>query len=134
MLTEDFYKFTKKFVDSDMQAIKRGAEAYINASRTGSLCCLVKSVSKSGMSRKLDFISIEIINDSECAPYYFGYFLGLLGYRNARNYYDTSVTVRGCGMDMVFHTHYKIINTLCDFGFITESERNVLRQKTPHTL
>ena len=55
MLTEKFYKYTEKFVDSDKQAIKRGAEAYIKASRTGSLCCIVKSVSKSGLSRKLFF-------------------------------------------------------------------------------
>ena len=134
MLTQEFSNFTKKFCTNDIESLKRGAEAYINASSKGSLCCVIKSVSKSGMSRKLDFISIEKINDSECSPYYFGYFLGLLGYRNVSNYYDTSVTVRGCGMDMVFHTHYKIINILCDFGFITESERDLLKQKTPITL
>ena len=50
MLTQEFYKFTKNFVESDKEAIKRGAEAYINASRTHSLCCVVKSVSKPGLS------------------------------------------------------------------------------------
>ena len=134
MLTQEFYNFTKKFVESDKEAIKRGAEAYINASRTGSLCCVVKSVSKSGMSRKLLFFSVDQSSEGNCSPYYYGYFLELLGYKASRNNSDSCITVNGCGMDMVFYTHYRVINTLYDFGFITESERNVLRQKTPHTL
>ena len=134
MLTQEFYKFTKNFVESDKEAIKRGAEAYINASRTGSLCCVVKSVSKSGLSRKLLFFSVDRISEGNCAPYYYGYFLELLGYKASRNYCDSCITVNGCGMDMVFHTNYRVINMLCDFGFITEAERDTLRQKTPHTL
>ena len=134
MLTEKFYKFTKKFVDSDMQAIKRGAEAYINASRTGSLCCMVKSVSKTGLSRKLLFFSVDQNNEGDCMPYYYGYFLELLGYKGSRNYSDSCITVQGAGMDMIFHTHSRVINMLCDFGFITVSEWAVLRKKMPHTL
>lgn len=134
MLTEKFYKFTEKFVESDIQAIKRGAEAYINASRKGTLCCVVKSVSKTGLSRKLLFFSIDSHYDKYCSPYYYGYFLELLGYKGSRNYSDSCITVSGCGMDMIFYTHYRVINMLCDFGFITESERDVLSQKTPHTL
>ena len=134
MLTEEFYNFTEKFVDSDKQAIKRGAEAYINASRAGSLCCVVKSVSKSGLSRKLLFFSLDQSSEGNCVPYYYGYFLELLGYKASRNYSDSSITVSGCGMDMIFYTHYRVINMLCDFGFITESDRDTLRQKTPHTL
>ena len=134
MLTEEFHKFTKKFIESDKEAIKRGAEAYINASRTGALCCVAKSVSKSGMSRKLLFFSVDQSSEGHCSPYYYGYFLELLGYKASRNYCDSCITVSGCGMDMVFYTHYRVINMLCDFGFITEAERNVLRQKTPHTL
>lgn len=131
MLTEEFYKFTKKFVDSDKQAIKRGAEAYINASRIGSLCCVVKSVSKSGLSRKLKFVSVDQYGSDYSAPYYYHYFFELLGYKSNLN---NTITVTGCGMDMIFYTHYRVINTLCDFGFITETERDVLRQKTPITL
>ena len=93
MLTEEFYKFTEKFVESDKQAIKRGAEAYINASRAGSLCCIVKSVSKSGLSRKLLFFSVDQNNEGNCSPYYYGYFLELLGYKASRNYSDSSITV-----------------------------------------
>ena len=134
MLTEEFYKFTKKFVDSDIQAIKRGAEAYINAIRTGSLCCVVKSVSKTGLSRRLLFFSVDQNNEGNCMPYYYGYFLELLGYKASRNYCDSSITVSGCVTDMVFYTHSRVINMLCDFGFITASEWAVLRKKTPHTL
>lgn len=134
MLTEKFYKFTEKFVESDKQAIKRGAEAYINASRTGSLCCVVKSVSKSGLSRKLLFFSLDQSSEGNCIPYYYGYFLELLGYKASRNYCDSSITVSGAGMDMVFYTNYRVINMLCDLGFITEAERDILSQKTPHTL
>ena len=133
MLTQEFYKFTEKFVESDKAAIKRGAESYINDSRIGSLCCVVKSVSKNGMSRKLLFFSVNQNIECNCMPYYYGYFLELLGYKASRNYSDSSITVKGCGMDMVFDTNYRVISKLCDFGFITEAERDVLRQKTPHT-
>ena len=134
MFTEQFYNFTKNFVASDKEALIRNASAYINASKNGSLCCIVKSVSKSGMSRKLLFVSIDATIESKCTPYYYGYLFELLGYKSSRNYSDSCITVRGCGMDMVFHTHYKVINQLCEFGFITEKECKVLSQKTPHTL
>ena len=134
MLTEKFYKFTEKFCTNDIESLKRGAEAYINASRTGSLCCVVKSVSKSGLSRKLLFFSVDQNNGGNCMPYYYGYFLELLGYKASRNNSDSCITVQGCGMDMVFYTNYRVINMLCDFGFITEAERDILRQKTPHVL
>jgi len=134
MLTEKFYNFTKNFVESDKEALIRSASAYINASKNGSLCCIVKSISKSGMSRKLLFFSVDQNSEGNCMPYYYGYFLELLGYKSSRNYSDSSITVRGCGMDMIFYTHYKVIHTLFDFGFITENECAVLSQKTPHTL
>ena len=134
MLTEKFYNFTKNFVESDKEALIRNAYAYINASKNESLCCVVKSVSKSGMRRKLLFVSIDPTIESKCMPYYYDYLFELLGYKRSRNYSDSSITVRGCGMDMIFATHYRVIHTLFDFGFITEKECTVLSQKTPHTL
>ena len=134
MYTEKFYNFTKNFVESDKKALIRNASNYINASKNGSLCCIVKSVSKSGMSRKLLFFSVDQNSEGDCMPYYYGYFLELLGYKSSRNYSDSCITVQGCGMDMIFYTNYKVINQLFEFGFITEKERDVLSQKTPHTL
>lgn len=131
MLTQEFSNFTKKFCTSDIESLKRGAESYVNATRKGSLCCIVKSVSKSGLSRKLKFVSVDQYGSDYSAPYYYHYFFELLGYKSNLN---NTITVNGPGMDMIFYTHYRVINMLCDFGFITESEREVLIQKTPHTL
>jgi hypothetical protein len=101
------------------------AKDYIAAIRQKRMICVIRSVSKSGMSRVLKFHSFE-------KPYirnYYSLFIAL-GYRKV----DNGFRISGCGMDMIFHTNYSIIHDLCRLGFITKDECNGLAQKTPTTI
>lgn len=97
------------------------AERYINAIRENRMCCIITSVSKSGMSRNMKFIEF---NNGYMTFYVL--FKGL-GYSNK----EDSFRVNGCGMDMVFHTNYTIIHNLSRMGFISKEECDILAQKTP---
>jgi len=104
------------------------ANNWIKAIKEGRVICNVASVSKSGMNRKLKFLSCEPTNEKF---YYRQYntMLEVLGFKYNRD--SWAITVNGCGMDMIFHTNYTIIHQLQRMGFITESECSSLSQMTP---
>ena len=108
-----------------LEAFEKDVKDYIQAIETGSMCCVIKSVSSSGMSRVLQFYSFN--------KYYRQYnsLLEVLGYKEAKN---GGFKVSGCGMDMVFHTNYTIIRQLKSLGYINEANCKVLEQKTPTVL
>ena len=98
------------------------AKDYISAIRQKRMICIIKSVSKSGMSRVLKFHSFE-------KPYirnYYSLFIAL-GYKKV----DNGFRVSGCGMDVIFHTNYTIIHRLHLLGLISKKERDLLAQRTP---
>jgi hypothetical protein len=66
---------------------------------------VLRSVSKSGMSRVIDFYTIE--NDRP--QYLSGLIKMALGYRMAKN---GGLVVGGCGMDMGFHVVYTVSSVL----------------------
>lgn len=74
------------------QTEKNEAYEYLKKFRGQNFGCVIKSVSRSGMSRRMEFYSNNFDN---------------LGYYIARiidyPYNDKGLSVSGCGMDMVFH-------------------------------
>jgi hypothetical protein len=101
---------------------------WIKAIEQGRVICSVVSVSKSGMSRKLKFLSFEPNKDSDKGYYrQYNTMLKTLGYKLK----DYSITVNGCGMDMIFNTNYNIIHDFKRMGIITDEQCNTLCQMTP---
>ena len=110
----------------------KDAQTYIEAIKEGRVICSVVSVSNSGMSRQLKFLSCEQSNYKDEVSHYYRQFntmLQCLGFRYNKNKYCISVS--GCGMDMIFHTNYTIIHQLKKMNFITDFECESLAQKTP---
>ena len=110
-----------------MDAFLDAARRYVKAIDEGRVICNIESVSRSGMSRKMKFLSCE----KSIKGYYYSNFYGFfkaIGYSFGDR--DT-FNVTGCGMDMVFHTNYNIMHTLRILGFITNERCNSLAQKTP---
>jgi len=106
---------------------------YIKASRENRLMCSIDTVSKSGMSRTMKFF--EMSKDKKTKDHYILNFYQLfciLGYTKVRD--SDYFRISGCGMDMVFATHYNIIHELHGLGFITKKTRDTLAQKTPHNI
>lgn len=127
-LSTEVKKNLKKF-DIEESIFINQAERYISAITDGRMCCVINSVSKSGMSRTMKFI--------ECSKsdtrYHFMQFYALfkvLGFSNKEDYFR----INGCGMDMVFHTNYTIIRNLFHMGFINKETCSKLEQKTPTVL
>lgn len=129
-LSSDVKKAIKKQQYYSADQFTKDAQTYIAAINDGRMLCIVKSVSKSGMSRVLSFHSCE----GEKKMYYRQYnaFFTAMGYKESRS--KEGFAVSGCVMDMIFHTNYSIINRLKRMGFITESEAETLCQKTPTQL
>lgn len=112
---------------SDVQFIS-DANQWIKAIEQGRVICSVVSVSKSSMSRKLKFLSFEPNKDSQSGYYrQYNTMLKTLGYKLK----DYSITVNGCGMDMIFNTNYNIIHDFKRMGIITDEECSKLCQMTP---
>lgn len=117
---------------SGVQSFIEDAQDYILAIRERRMLCVIHSVSSSGMSRTLSFYSCEKHEHSD--GYYYRNYRSLfksLGYPEAKN---GGFTIRGCGMDMVFHTNYSICSTLRHAGLLTAEEFGKLSQSTPTVL
>ena len=95
------------------------------------MICNIDSVSASGMSRTIKFLSCEK-SKRENRFMYLNYFVlfRVLGYTVAGKY-GSYFRVSGCGMDMIFHTNYTIIHKLQRLGFISKKQCNHLAQQTP---
>lgn len=67
---------------------------------------LVRSISNSGMSRKISFHAIEQLNDgTSCIKDLTSYVACILNKKITTDKYGRKViNIQGCGMDMVFHT------------------------------
>ena len=108
------------------------AKKWVEAIKQGRVICTVASVSKSGMSRKLKFLSYEpsTYKDEQRGHYrQYNVMLECLGFKFNRDAW--AITVNGCGMDMIFHTNYTIMHSFKSMGIITESECSSLAQMTP---
>ena len=107
-------------------------ERYIKAIKEGRMIVTIISVSSSGMSRRLKFLSCERVKRIKKIKYiYYNYncFLNSLGYKTRNS--DFSFNVNGCGMDMIFATNYDIIHSLYNLGFINKKQCDILAQMKP---
>ncbi len=119
-----------KYYDSDQ--FLTDAYRYIEAIKEGRIICSIGSVSKSGMSRTIKFLAPEQ-NKSDNKHFSYLNFYCLfraLGFKESRSR-DHYFTINGCGMDMIFHTNYTIINRLKSLGFMEDSICQYLAQQTP---
>ena len=107
---------------------------YINAIREGRMVNSIGSVSASGMSRTIKFMSCERYKDENKHSYcqYWAFFTAL-GHSEARSK-NGYFSISGCGMDMIFHTNYSIIHKLKSLGFISDDDCRKLAQQTPITI
>lgn len=78
---------------------------------------VLRSVSRSGMSRRIDLYKLG----ADGPIYLSGYAARALG-TDAANASDGGIKVDGCGMDMGFHLVYLLSRTLFPDGFGIESE------------
>ena len=108
---------------------------YIKAIKQNRMICNIASVSNSGMSRTIKFLSCEKSNDKNRPFYYRNYWtlFKILGYKESRANRDC-FTVSGCGMDMIFETNYSIIHKLHRLGFISKKQCEILAQQTPSVI
>lgn len=101
--------------------------------KEGRVICSVVSVSKSGMNRKLKFLSCEPSKYKDEVMHYYRQYnsmLECLGYKVK----DYSITVNGCGMNIIFHTNYSIMHNFKRMGIITDEQCSSLAQMTPTTI
>lgn len=110
----------------EIEDFKRDAEAYIEAIENRSMCCVISSVSASGMSRNISFYAFKNGNYRQ-----FSRLFESLGYKENKK---GTFTISGCGMDMIFYTNYNIIRALCKLDYITKEKCNVLEQMAPTIL
>ncbi len=117
-----------------VEQFENDARSYISAIKDGRMINSIGSVSSSGMSRTMKFLSCEPSKDGGKFWYrqYSCLFLSL-GFSQVRTNRDY-FRIGGCGMDMVFHTNYTIIHKLAALGFITKDECSTLCQNTPTTI
>ena len=99
---------------------------YIKALEKGRMICNIDTVSRSGMSRTLKFVSCEKNKGGGC--YYRNYwrFFKVMDYQEIKN--SDYFRIAGCGMDMVFNTNYDIIYLLQKIGFMSKKQCNKLCQ------
>jgi len=128
MTTKELEKNISKLSCYDLDAFNKDAKTYIEAIRTGRMVCVIKSVSKSGMSRVLSFHSCEIEEPRAWYRQYNCLFIAL-GYKENRN--KEGFTISGCGMDMIFATNYNIIHRLTSLGLLDKGDCDTLAQMTP---
>lgn len=90
------------------------AESFIKALTERRLICSVKKVSSSGTSRKIFFGEFRYNQDGGFV-YQFNWFIGQLGFKYDKQ--TSCVSVKGCGMDMIFNTLDCVCGVLKDNGF-----------------
>lgn len=86
------------------------AERIAKAINEGRIMAAITKVASSGMSRKIRFYEVEN-NRPYCITYYF---CEIYGSKMTDN---DEINIRGCGMDMIFHTIDTVANRLTDAGF-----------------
>lgn len=128
MKKSELEKAIAKVNHYSMEQFEAAAKQYISAIKEGRMFCVIESVSKSGMSRNLKFISSEKSDTRFWFSNYFAFFKAL-GFTPVKD--SDCFRIGGCGMDMVFHTNYSIIHRLESLGYISKSECDHLAQQTP---
>lgn len=130
-LVKNIYKMTYFDIDDFI----RTGMTYIKAIKEGRMINSIGSVSSSGMSRTIKFMSTEKSKTGGMEYFHRNYwaFFKALGYTEARSK-DGYFSIGGCGMDMIFDTNYRNIHYLHRWGFISRKQCDRLAQMTPNTI
>lgn len=107
----------------------KDAKEYIKSTKNNSMFCIIDSVSQSGMSRNIRFLSVRKDKNNKYNYRNYIAFFEVLGFKLTK---DNNFKINGCGMDMIFNTNYTIIHRLYSLGFINAKTRDVLAQNTPN--
>lgn len=130
----DFKKGIKKLNYYNEYDFVNDAKKYIKAIKERRMINSIGSVSSSGMSRTIKFLSCE--KGSRKNEFWYSQYSCLficLGYTEARSK-DGYFSISGCGMDMIFHSNYSNIHHLARLGFLSKKECARLCQMTPSTI
>ena len=132
---EEDKKIRKAINDNEFYSVEQfinDGKRYIKAIKDRRMLCIITSVSRSGMSRRMKFIAPEKSKYNGQYSYLNFYaFLKALGYSFND---DFAFYVGGTGMDMVFATNYNIIHKLGRLGFLNKQQVETLAQYTPATV
>lgn len=79
--------------------------------------CVLRNISKSGMSRTIDFYAIQ----SDAPIWLSGYMAAAMGWKRAK---DRGIVISGCGMDMGFHAVYCLASALWPKGNPNRDDRD----------
>jgi len=128
----DYKKYARgKYPCEPLRIAERLAE-FCQATAEGRLFCIIHSVSSSGMSRNMSFfetakMATPYSDGRKYCQLQFWELFKALGYAEGKE----GFRIGGCGMDMVFATHYNVIHSARAFGLITEEQCKKLAQMTP---
>lgn len=111
---------------------RRQALRYIVASRDGRLIVRIGKVAPSGMSRTMRFVEMNAKPGRSYQIINFFALFDALGYPAVND--DYFFRVKGGGMDIVLHTHERVLHKLSDLGFITTAEASALADIEPHVI
>ena len=110
-----------------LASFEQDAKRWAKAIKDRRMGCIIRSVSRSGMSRTMYFFEGRKGGFSN-----FYTFLKAMGYTEASS--QDGITVSGCGMDMVFNVNYTICHRLRRYGIITAKTCDTIAQSTPPRL
>jgi hypothetical protein len=100
---------------------KQAREALLRILEKGdTVFCVLRSVSRSGMSRNIDFY---VIKDNR-PQYLTGYMAALYGRTIGTSSNHMGLKINGCGMDMGFHEVYNLARTLWPEGNPDRADRD----------
>ena len=124
-LTNDIKKAIEKTKWYNEESFIKDCNIYIEAVKSGRVLYDVVSVSASGMSRKIIIRSFEGTMEK---GFYRNYLqmLEIFGYKINKDY---SITVKGCGINMLFATNYDLIGQMERLGFIDKELSDDLKQR-----
>ena len=123
-LSNEMIKEVEKNKYYNIEILEKDCKAYIEAVKSGRILYTVESVSASGMSRKINIKSFEGTMEKGFYRNYFA-MLEIFGYKINKDY---TITVKGCGMNMLFATNYDLINQMHKIELLDKETCDVLAQ------
>lgn len=123
-ISNEMIKEVEKNKYYNVEMFEKDCNAYIEAVKSGRILYNVEHVSASGMSRKITIKSFEGTMEK---GYYRNYFamLEIFGYKMNKDY---TITVKGCGMNMLFATNYDLINQMFKMELLDKETCDTLAQ------
>ena len=124
IISNEMKKEVEKNKYYNVEMFEKDCKTYIEAVRSGRILYNVEHVSASGMSRRITVKSYEGTMEK---GYYRNYFamLEVFGYKQNKDY---TITVKGCGMNMLFATNHDLINKMYKMELLDKKTCDILAQ------